>query len=225
MCLYSLTLVPESIHQVTILMSDRGTPASYRHMNGYSSHTLRLVNASGEAFWAKFHYKTDVGIKNFTDAEAAEMRKNDPDHATRDLFEHIESGNAATWSVYIQVMPEAAAETYKWNVFDVTKVWPHSDYVSTDTSVFYHPALSNFVLRVFSSLLFLLASLYLTATLKITSLKLSSLPFLQATLCRVLRFLRIVCCKLVCSHTPTPIVTASAPTTCSCPLIALTSAA
>lgn len=123
-----LTLVPESVHQVTILMSDRGTPATYRNMNGYSSHTLRLVNASGEAFWCKFHYKTDAGIKNFTDAEAAEVRKNDPDHATRDLFEHIESGKTADWSVYIQVMPEADAETYKWNVFDVTKVWPHADY-------------------------------------------------------------------------------------------------
>jgi catalase len=123
-----LTLVPESIHQVTVLMSDRGTPATYRHMNGYSSHTFRLVNDSNEAFYVKFHYKTDAGIRNLSGPDSAEMRKNDPDHATRDLFEHIASGKEATWSMYIQVMPVAEAENYKWNVFDVTKVWPHSDY-------------------------------------------------------------------------------------------------
>ncbi|CEO97147.1 Catalase [Plasmodiophora brassicae] len=123
-----LTLTPESIHQVTILMSDRGTPYSYRHMNGYSSHTLKLVNAKDEAFWVKFHYKTDAGVKTFTNEEAAQVRAKDPDNATRDLFNHIKSGKTATWSVYIQVIPEKEGYNYKWNIFDVTKVWPHSDY-------------------------------------------------------------------------------------------------
>lgn len=123
-----LTLTPESIHQVTILMSDRGTPASYRHMNGYSSHTYRMVNSKNESFWVKFHYKTDAGIKNFNGVQAAETRMKDPDHATRDLYNHIQSGRSASWSMYIQVMPEEEGYKYKWNIFDVTKVWPHSDY-------------------------------------------------------------------------------------------------
>eukprot|EP00474_Spongospora_subterranea_P008739 CRZ09197.1 hypothetical protein [Spongospora subterranea] len=123
-----LTLVPESIHQITVVMSDRGTPFSYRHMNGYSSHTLKLVNDKNESFWVKFHYKPDAGVKNFTGEEAAKMRMHDPDHATRDLFEHIRSGKEASWSVFIQVIPEAEGYTYKWNIFDVTKVWPHCDY-------------------------------------------------------------------------------------------------
>lgn len=123
-----LTNVPESVHQVMILFSDRGTPASYRNMNGYSSHTFRLVNAEDNAFFVKFHYKTDAGIRNFTSAQAADVRRDDPDHATRDLFEHIASGKTATWTLHIQVMPEEDAVNYKWNVFDVTKVWPHADY-------------------------------------------------------------------------------------------------
>jgi len=123
-----LSLTPESVHQVTILFSNRGTPATYRNMNGYSSHTLKWVNAKGEAFWVKLHYKTDAGIKNFTDEEAADMRKKDPDHATRDLYDHIASGKSATWTAYAQIMPESDGEKYRFNVFDVTKVWPHKDY-------------------------------------------------------------------------------------------------
>jgi catalase len=122
-----LSLTPESIHQVTILFSNRGTPANYRQMNGYSSHSLRFVNAAGEAFYVKLHYKTDAGIKNFTDTEAAEVKKHDPDSATRDLFEHIASGKSATWTMYAQIIPESKAESFKWNIFDVTKVWPHGE--------------------------------------------------------------------------------------------------
>mmetsp|Transcript_19951 Transcript_19951/g.32881 ORF Transcript_19951/g.32881 Transcript_19951/m.32881 type:complete len:478 (-) Transcript_19951:112-1545(-) len=120
-----LTLTPESVHQATILMSDRGIPATYRNMHGFSSHTLRFVNDKDEGFFVKIHYKTDAGIKNVTNEESMKLG---PDHATKDLFDHIEAGNEATWTVSIQVMPEADAATYKWNVFDVTKIWPHSDY-------------------------------------------------------------------------------------------------
>lgn len=122
------SLVPESIHQFMFLFSDRGTPANYRQMNGYSSHTYKWVNAQGEGFWVKLHYKTDAGIKNFTGDEAAAMCSKDPDHATRDLFEHIASGKTATWTACVQVMPMEDAKAYKWNIFDVTKVWPHKDY-------------------------------------------------------------------------------------------------
>jgi catalase len=123
-----LSLVPESVHQVTILFSDRGTPDGYRHMNGYGSHTFKWVNDKGEAFLVKFHFKTDAGIKNFTASEADALKASDADYATRDLFNHIASGKSATWTMKVQVMPEADALKYKWNVFDVTKVWPHSDY-------------------------------------------------------------------------------------------------
>jgi catalase len=117
--------VPESLHQFTFLFTDRGTPYSYRHMNGYSSHTFKWVNAKDEAFWIKMHYKPTEGVKNFTREEAA---KQDPDHHTRDLFNHIAAGKQAVWTVSVQIMPIAEASKYKWNVFDITKVWPKKDY-------------------------------------------------------------------------------------------------
>lgn len=119
---------PESLHQVTILFSDRGTPYGYRHMNGYGSHTFRWINESGEAFYVKFHFKTDSGIKNMSAQEANTMKGIDMDFSTADLFQHIEGGKEATWTFKVQIMPEAEAENYEWNVFDVTKVWPHKDY-------------------------------------------------------------------------------------------------
>ena len=109
-------------------MSDRGTPDGYRHMNGYGSHTFKLVNSKGEQFYVKFHLKTDAGIKNLTAQEADALKAKDADYATRDLFNHIKSGKSATWTMKIQVMPVADADKYKWDVLDVTKVWPHSDY-------------------------------------------------------------------------------------------------
>lgn len=123
-----LSLVPESVHQVSILFSDRGTPYGYRHMNGYGSHTYKWVNDKGEVFYVKFHFKTDQGIKNFTDAEAMEMSAKNPDFATEDLFEAIQKGGSATWNACVQIMPIAEAANYKWNVLDVTKVWPQGDY-------------------------------------------------------------------------------------------------
>ena len=123
-----LSLTPESIHQVTILFSDRGTPATYRNMNGYSSHTFKWYNENNEYFWVKYHFKTDQGIKNLTRQEAEIMRAKDPDHATRDLFKAIERGDYPSWTVQIQLMMPEQAEDYRFDIFDVTKVWPHSDF-------------------------------------------------------------------------------------------------
>ncbi|MFO8110465.1 MAG: catalase [Thermoplasmata archaeon] len=123
-----LSLTPESIHQVTILFSDRGTPKSYRHMNGYSSHTFMWYNEEGEHVWVKYHFKTDQGIKNLTRQEADKLAGEDPDHATRDLFQSIEKGEYPSWSVYVQIMTPEEAEEYRFDPFDITKVWPHEDH-------------------------------------------------------------------------------------------------
>ena len=122
------TLSPESAHQVTILMSDRGTPRTMRHMNGYGSHTFSMRNAGGEKFWVKFHMKTDQGVENFTDDEAAAMTAEDADFHRRDLRRAIDSGDAPSWTMHIQVMPFAEAESYRVNPFDLTKVWSQKDY-------------------------------------------------------------------------------------------------
>ena len=119
---------PEALHQVTILMSDRGTPDGFRHMNGYGSHTFKWVNARNEEFLVKYHYKTDQGIKNFTGDEAAEMGKSQKDYSTMDLFNNIEKGNFPSWTWFAQIMPIADAENYRFDVYDITKIWPHSDY-------------------------------------------------------------------------------------------------
>jgi catalase len=123
-----LSLTPESTHQVTILFSDRGTPKSYRHMNGYTGHALKWYTKKGDYFWVKMHFKTEQGNKTFTRQEAAEMAANDPDHATRDLTESIKNGDFPAWKVYIQVMKPEEAGTYRYDPFDMTKVLPHGDY-------------------------------------------------------------------------------------------------
>lgn len=123
-----LSLTPESVHQVTILFSDRGTPASFRHMNGYSSHTYMWYNKKGEHFWVQYHFKTEQGIKNFTRQEAQAMAGKDPDHATRDLFNAIAKRNYPSWRVEVQIMPPKDAKKYRFDPFDITKVWPHKDY-------------------------------------------------------------------------------------------------
>jgi catalase len=122
------SLSPESLHQVTILFSDRGTPDGYRHMDGFSSHTFSLINSKNELFYVKWHFKNKQGIKNFTGERASEMRGVDPDYAQRDLFDHIAKGDFPKWRVCVQIMPEKDAETYHINPFDLTKVWPHKDY-------------------------------------------------------------------------------------------------
>ena len=122
------TLLPEALHQVTIVMSDRGIPASYRHMHGFGSHTYSFWNAQGERFWVKFHFRTQQGIRNLTDAEAAQIVGNDRESHQRDLFEAIERGDFPKWTMYIQVMPETDAEKVPYHPFDLTKVWPKGDY-------------------------------------------------------------------------------------------------
>lgn len=126
------SLNPESLHQVMILMSDRGTPYGYRHMDGFGSHTFSMINAQNERVFVKFHFKTQQGIKNFTDSEAAQMKAQDMDFAQRDLVEAIDSGNFPKWDLKIQVMTEEQAQTFQWNPFDLTKVWPHGDYPLID---------------------------------------------------------------------------------------------
>ncbi|EAK0436552.1 catalase [Campylobacter lari] len=120
------SLCPESLHQVTILMSDRGIPASYRHMHGFGSHTYSLINDKNERFWVKFHFKTKQGIKNLTNEEAANLIANDRESHQRDLYEAIEKGDFPKWTFQIQVLKEDEAEKLGFNPFDLTKVWPHS---------------------------------------------------------------------------------------------------
>lgn len=122
------TLLPEALHQVTIVMSDRGIPASYRHMHGFGSHTYSFWNAKGERYWVKFHFRTEQGIKNLTDAEAAQLIGNDRESHQRDLFEAIERGDFPKWTMFIQAMPETDAEKVPYHPFDLTKVWPKADY-------------------------------------------------------------------------------------------------
>jgi catalase len=119
---------PESTHMVTVLFSDRGTPKTYRHMHGFGSHTFKWVNADGQAYWVKYHFRTEAGIENFTAEEAGTMAGKDPDFATRDLFEHIAGGKEAAWKAYVQIMPYADAYSYRYDPFDVTKVWRYQDY-------------------------------------------------------------------------------------------------
>ena len=129
------SLNPESLHQVLILMSDRGTPISYRHMHGFGSHTFSFINKNSERFYVKFHFKTAQGIKNFTGTEADQMRATDMDHAQRDLISSIENGDFPKWNVKVQIMPEVESKTYHVNPFDLTKVWPHGDYPLLDLGV------------------------------------------------------------------------------------------
>ena len=123
-----LSLTPESNHQVTILFSDRGTPATYRHMNGYSSHTYKWYNQKGEYYWVKYHFKTEQGIRNLNRDEATEMSGKDPDHATHDLYQAIKREEFPSWSLEIQIMTPEQARDYRFNPFDITKVWFHADF-------------------------------------------------------------------------------------------------
>ncbi len=122
------TLSPESAHQVTWLMGDRGIPRSWRFMNLYSGHTFMWVNAAGERVWVRYHFITDQGIENLTQAEADAFVAVDTDYHTRDLFEAIERGDYPSWTLKMQIMPFEDAKTYRFNPFDLTKVWPHADY-------------------------------------------------------------------------------------------------
>ena len=122
------TLSPESTHQVMFLMSDRGTPRTWRNMNLYGSHTFMWVNEGGEKVWVKYHFKTDQGIQNFTAEEAAALVSEDPDFHIRDLHTAISKGDYPSWTLQMQIMPFNGAWTYRFNPFDLTKIWPHVDY-------------------------------------------------------------------------------------------------
>lgn len=122
------TLLPEAIHQVTIVMSDRGIPRSFLHMHGFGSHTFSFLNADNERFWVKFTFKTQQGIENLTDEQAEAVCGKDRESNQRDLYEAIAGGNFPKWTLYVQVMPEEEAEQVPYNPFDLTKVWPHADY-------------------------------------------------------------------------------------------------
>jgi len=129
------SLNPESLHQVMILMSDRGTPFSFRNMHGFGSHTFSMINKDNEKVWVKFHFITAQGIKNFNGKDASDMRGIDPDHAQRDLVEAIERKDFPKWHMKIQVMTAEQAKSFKWNPFDLTKVWPHGDFPMMDAGV------------------------------------------------------------------------------------------
>ncbi|WP_423410804.1 catalase KatA [Heyndrickxia sp. MSNUG] len=122
------SLSPESLHQVTILMSDRGIPATFRHMHGFGSHTFKWTNAEGDGVWVKYHFKTEQGVKNLSADVAAKIAGENPDYHTEDLFNAIENGDFPAWKLYVQIMPLEDANTYRFDPFDVTKVWSQKDY-------------------------------------------------------------------------------------------------
>tara|TARA_B110000211_G_scaffold115295_1_gene133556 strand:+ start:44940 stop:46385 length:1446 start_codon:yes stop_codon:yes gene_type:complete len=129
------TSLPEALHQVTIVMSERGIPASYRHMHGFGSHTFSLINADNERYWVKFHFRSNQGIKNLTDDEANKVIGEDRESHQVDLFNTIAAGEKPSWQLQIQVMTDAQAESSPYNPFDLTKVWPHGDYPLIDVGV------------------------------------------------------------------------------------------
>ncbi len=129
------TSLPEALHQITITMSDRGIPFSYRHMDGFGSHTFSMINAKNERYWIKFHFETQQGIKNLTDEEAEVVIGKCRESHQRDLYESIENGNFPRWTMSIQVMPEKEASSCPYNPFDLTKVWFHKDYPLIEVGV------------------------------------------------------------------------------------------
>ncbi len=129
------TSLPEALHQVTIVMSDRGLPATYRHMHGFGSHTFSFINAQNERYWVKFHFKSQQGIENLTDQQAEVLIGKDRESHHRDLYESVENGDNPKWTLQVQIMPEADAGKVAYNPFDLTKIWPHSDYPLQDVGV------------------------------------------------------------------------------------------
>jgi catalase len=130
------TLLPEALHQVTIVMSERGIPRSFRHMHGFGSHTYSFINATSERSWVKFTFKTQQGIENLSDAEATTLVGIDRESNQRDLYESIENGAFPRWTLFVQIMPERDAGTHPVNPFDLTKVWPHGDYPLIEVGFF-----------------------------------------------------------------------------------------
>ncbi|MBR5541070.1 MAG: catalase [Bacteroides sp.] len=129
------TMLPEALHQITIVMSDRGIPASYRHMHGFGSHTYSLINAKGKRVWVKFHFRTQQGIRNLSNEEAAAIIAHDRESHQRDLFDAIARGDFPRWTLYFQIMTEEQAAFYRENPFDITKVWSHKEYPLIEVGV------------------------------------------------------------------------------------------
>ncbi|HRF44357.1 MAG TPA: catalase [Candidatus Competibacteraceae bacterium] len=129
------TSLPEALHQITIVMSDRGIPATYRHMHGFGSHTFSFINAKKERYWVKFHFKSQQGIRNLTDGEAEAIIGKDRESHQRDLYERIEKGDFPKWTLKVQIMPEADAAKVSYHPFDLTKVWPHKEYPLIEVGV------------------------------------------------------------------------------------------
>jgi catalase len=130
------TLLPEALHQVTIVMSDRGIPRSFRHMHGFGSHTYSLINGNDERVWVKFHFRTQQGIENLMDTEAEALVGRDRETNQRDLFESIEAGRYPRWTLFIQVMSDAQAKVFPFNPFDLTKVWPKAAFPLIEVGFF-----------------------------------------------------------------------------------------
>lgn len=126
------TRSPETAHLVTLVMGDRGIPKTFRHMNGFGLHAFSWTNSAGEIFWVKYHFKTNQGIQWLSQEEGQRLAGTDPDCCVRDLYESIARGEYPSWSLKMQIMPFADAKTYRFNPFDVTKVWPHADYPLVD---------------------------------------------------------------------------------------------
>lgn len=122
------TQLPEALHQVTIVMSDRGIPRTFRNMHGFGSHIFSFINATNQRYWVRFHFRSQQGIQNLTDGEAAELIGRDRESSHRDLYQSIERKDFPRWTLAVQIMPEHEAATYHINPFDLTNVWPHSDY-------------------------------------------------------------------------------------------------
>ena len=129
------TGLPEALHQITIVMSDRGIPRGYRHMHGFGSHTYSFINADNERFWVKFHFRSQQGIENLSDQEAAALVARDRESSQRDLLESIERKEFPKWTLCVQIMPEADAQTYRFHPFDLTKVWSKKDYPLIEVGV------------------------------------------------------------------------------------------
>ncbi len=185
------SLSPESLHQGTILMSDRGCPTTPMHMNGYGSQTYSLINVKGERHWVKFHFKTLQGHKHYTKKESAEVIGKSRETYQEELFGAIEKGQFPKWCMMIQVMPETDAEKASYNPFDLTKVWPHAEYPLIEVGV-----------------------LELTPTT--TSPSSNRLRTRRRTFCQASASRPTRCCRRASSRTPTRTVIASAPTTGRC---------
>jgi catalase len=185
------TLLPEALHQVTVVMSDRGIPKSFRNMHLFGSHTFSMINAANERVWVKFHLRTQQGIQNLTDEEAAALIANDRESHGRDLFNAIEAGDFPRWTLFIQVMSEAQAKTHRHNPFDLTKVWPKAEYPLIEVGVMeLNRWPDNYFAEVEQG----------GRSGRRTSSPASASP-------------RTGCCRRACSRTPTRFSTASALTT------------